>query len=272
MASSSDELAILGQQQDRCGGELLGDRGEAVVGRGRGGDVMLQVGHAEAAADDRLAVPEDQQRGAGYLAGIGPHQLCNGRRRSAARHGAMQVAAGARSVRGAWLCHLMDVASLDACPRRHDGPGHERCAVLANPGRGTRGRSAALSPGERSADPCAPLKYQAATAARGRSSAASSSPDRHVVQGVRRGLGLEGVVPPLHRVVAESLARHRLSRRWRLARCAAVMPGLSVLARTPNQSKGVPMSSLWQWRSWASHCSMVRSVVAPRLWPETGAM
>src|SRR6185312_7638543 len=49
------QFAVLRQQQDRGGGELLGDRGEAVVGGRRGGGVAFQVGHDVAAVEQALA-------------------------------------------------------------------------------------------------------------------------------------------------------------------------------------------------------------------------
>ena len=54
------DLAVAGQQHDRHRGELLGEGGQTVIGRGRGGNVPLEVGHAVGQAQDHVAVLYDE--------------------------------------------------------------------------------------------------------------------------------------------------------------------------------------------------------------------
>ena len=60
--------AVLGQQQDRRGGELLAHRRQPVVGLRSGRRAGFQVGQAMATTVQRLAIAQHQHRGAGHLA------------------------------------------------------------------------------------------------------------------------------------------------------------------------------------------------------------
>src|SRR5262249_34130909 len=58
---------VLREQQDRRGGELLGHRGEPVVGGGRRRDLVLEVRVPVGAAEDDRPVAQDEHRSAGYV-------------------------------------------------------------------------------------------------------------------------------------------------------------------------------------------------------------
>jgi hypothetical protein len=68
------QAAVFHQQQDRGRGELLADRGEAVVGGGRGLHAGVQVGEAIAAAHDRHAIAHHQYASARHVAVVVAHQ------------------------------------------------------------------------------------------------------------------------------------------------------------------------------------------------------
>src|SRR5438128_4984846 len=60
------ELAVPGEQHDPHGGDLLGEGGQAVIGRGPGGDVPPEVGHPVSPAQDHPTVPDDHDARAGH--------------------------------------------------------------------------------------------------------------------------------------------------------------------------------------------------------------
>ena len=79
------ELAVLCEQHDGHRGELLGDRGEAIVGLGCRADAPLEVGHPIGAACDDVAVPNDDDTRAGSRAGVGSKEIVNRRHAPSAR-------------------------------------------------------------------------------------------------------------------------------------------------------------------------------------------